>query len=112
MNSSTLLDKCIGMLNLDTVGRLGKKKLLVLGAGSAREWEHIFNGASFVTGVEVETVSQDLDSSDQVSFEAAGVPAVQLFSGPHADYHRPSDTPDKIDPEGLEKVASVASGGH
>ena len=103
------LDKCIGMLNLDTVGRLGKKKLLVLGVGSAREWEHIFRGASFVTGVEVETVSSDLDSSDQVSFEAAGVPAVQLFSGPHADYHRPSDTPDKIDPEGLEKDASVAS---
>jgi len=28
-------DKCIGMVNLDTVGRLGKGKLLVLGAGSA-----------------------------------------------------------------------------
>ena len=102
------LDKCIGMLNLDTVGRLGKKKLLVLGAGSAREWVHIFSGASFVTGVAIETVPAELDSSDQVSFEAAGVPAVQLFSGPHADYHRPADTPDKIDPEGLEKVASVA----
>ncbi len=102
------MGKCIGMLNLDTVGRLGKKKLLVLGAGSAREWSHIFRGASFVTGVELEMVSQDLDSSDQVSFEAAGVPAVQLFTGPHADYHRPSDTPDKIDSEGLERVASVA----
>ena len=108
MNIVYPVDKCIGMLNLDTVGRLGKKKLLVLGAGSAREWPHIFSGASFVTGVEVETVSGELDSSDQVSFEAAGVPAVQLFSGPHADYHRPTDTPDKIDPEGLEKVASVA----
>jgi len=102
------VDKCIGMLNLDTVGRLGKKKLLVLGAGSAREWPHIFSSVSLVTGVEYEVVSGELDSSDQVSFEADGVPAVQLFSGPHADYHRPSDTPDKIDPEGLEKVAAVA----
>jgi S1-C subfamily serine protease len=33
---------------------------------------------------------------------------VQLFSGPHLDYHRPSDTFDKIDAEGLLKVASVA----
>lgn len=100
--------KCIGMLNLDTVGRLGKKKLLVLGAGSAREWIHIFRGASYVTGVETEMVSEELDSSDQTSFKAAGVPAVQLFTGPHPDYHRPTDTPDRIDGEGLEKVASVA----
>jgi C-terminal processing protease CtpA/Prc len=96
------------MVNLDTVGRLGKKKLLVLGAGSAREWAHIFRGASYVTGVETEMASGELDSSDQISFEAAGVPAVQLFTGPHPDYHRPTDTPDRIDGEGLEKVASVA----
>jgi hypothetical protein len=102
------LGKCLGMLNLDTVGRLGKNKLMVIGAGSAREWVHIFRGASFVTGVELETVSSDLDSSDQISFQAAGVPAVQLFTGPHADYHRPTDTTEKIDTEGLEKVASVA----
>jgi Zn-dependent M28 family amino/carboxypeptidase len=95
------------MLNLDTVGRLGKNKLLVLGAGSAKEWVHIFKGAAHVTGVEIETVSEELDSSDQKSFQKAGVPAVQLFTGPHPDYHRPTDTFDKIDPEGLVKIASV-----
>jgi len=101
-------DKCIGMVNLDTVGRLGKGKLLVLGAGSATEWVHIFRGAGFVTGADIETVSQELDSSDQKSFQEKGVPAVQLFSGPHADYHRVTDTVDKIDADGLVKVASVA----
>jgi aminopeptidase N len=101
-------DKCIGMVNLDTVGRLGKGKLLVLGAGSAKEWVHIFRGAGFVTGVDIETVSEELDSSDQKSFQEKGVPAVQLFSGPNADYHRATDTFDKIDAEGLVKVASVA----
>jgi predicted GNAT family acetyltransferase len=98
---------CIGMVNLDTVGRLGKKKLLVLGAGSAREWVHIFRGAGFVTGVEIDAVSEELDSSDQKSFQEAGVPAVQLFSGPNLDYHRTTDTSDKIDPDGLVKVADV-----
>lgn len=101
-------EQTIGMLNLDTVGRLEEKKLLVLGAGSASEWVHIFRGAGYVTGVGVETVSKELDSSDQKSFQEAGVPAVQLFTGPHLDYHRPTDTADKIDPEGLVKVASVA----
>ncbi|HEY6010129.1 MAG TPA: M20/M25/M40 family metallo-hydrolase, partial [Nitrospirota bacterium] len=100
--------ECIGMVNLDTVGRLGKRKLLVLGSSSAKEWPHIFRGAGFVTGVEIDLVSEDLDSSDQKSFNEAGVPAVQLFSGPHLDYHRPGDTVEKIDPDGLVKVASVA----
>jgi hypothetical protein len=99
---------CVGMVNLDTVGRLGKNRLLVLGAGSAKEWVHIFRGAGFVTGVDVETVSLELDSSDQKSFQDAGVPAVQLFSGPHLDYHRSTDTADKIDAGGLVKAASVA----
>jgi hypothetical protein len=101
-------EQAIGMLNLDTVGRLENKKLLVLGAGSAKEWIHIFRGAGYVTGVQVETVSKQLDSSDQKSFQEAGVPAVQLFTGPHLDYHRPTDTSDKIDPKGLLKVAAVA----
>jgi Iap family predicted aminopeptidase len=100
------VEQCIGMINLDTVGRLEKKKLLVLGADSASEWVHIFRGAGFVTGVEMEIVSEELDSGDQKSFRDAGIPAVQLFSGPHLDYHRPTDTADKIDADGLVKVAS------
>jgi len=100
--------KCIGMVNLDTVGRLGQKNLFVLGTGSAEEWVHIFRGAGYVTGVEMETVSEELDSSDQMSFREAGVPAVQLFTGPHLDYHTPTDTPDRVDAGGLVKVALVA----
>jgi aminopeptidase N len=100
------MEKCIGVINLDTVGRLGDKKLLVLNSNSASEWKHIFMGCGYVTGVEADMVTQDLDASDQKSFIEAGVPAVQIFSGPHADYHRPTDTADKIDGEGLVKVAS------
>lgn len=100
--------KAVGMLNLDTVGRLEKRKLLALGADTAGEWPHIFRGAAFVTGVEIEMAADDLDSGDQRSFAEAGIPAVQLFSGPHLDYHRPTDTAEKIDANGLAKVAAVA----
>jgi len=101
------VSKCIGMVNIDTVGRLDKKKLMVLGGSSAREWVHIFRGAGYVTGVDIELVTEELDSSDQTSFQNVGVPAVQVFTGPHTDYHRPSDTAERIDEEGLVKVASV-----
>ncbi len=102
------VDKCIAMVNMDTVGRLGNNKLFILEADSAKEWGDILNKASLTTGIGIETVAEKLDSSDNMSFEDDGVPAIQLFSGPHPDYHRPTDTPDKIDADGLVKVASVA----
>jgi aminopeptidase N len=101
------LSEAIAMLNLDTVGRLGDGKLLVLGAESAAEWVHIFRGVGFVTGINTTLVKEELDASDQVSFQHAGVPAVQLFTGAKPDYHRPTDTVDKIDANGMLRVATV-----
>jgi hypothetical protein len=97
----------IAMLNLDTVGRLGKRPLILFGTGTAEEWVHIFRGAGYVTGVEVKAVADDFGSSDQTAFIEAGVPAVQFFSGQHEDFHRPGDTADKIDYAGLVKVTKV-----
>ncbi len=102
------LEKTIGVLNLDTVGRLGSQKLQILGTGTASEWQHIFRGASFVTGVESQNVPGTWEASDQASFIRKGVPGVQLFSGPHADYHRPGDGVLQIDGAGLVKVATFA----
>ncbi|MCU7843873.1 MAG: M20/M25/M40 family metallo-hydrolase [Candidatus Thiodiazotropha sp. (ex Monitilora ramsayi)] len=102
------VSKAIAMLNLDTVGRLFDNKLMVLGAESAAEWPHIFRGIGFVTGISSVMAGEPLDTSDQISFHEAGVPAVQLFSGAHTDYHRPGDTADKIDTDGLLKVAEVS----
>jgi aminopeptidase N len=98
----------IANLNLDTVGRLGQQKLMVLNAASAGEWKHIFRGVGFVTGIETEVIVQALDASDQVAFLERQIPAVQLFSGPHSDYHRPGDRAEKIDYAGLVKVATVS----
>jgi hypothetical protein len=95
----------IADLNLDTVGRLEGGKVNILGAASAREWPFIFGGASAVTGVPSQVLTQALDSSDHTAFIEAGVPAVQLFASVASDYHRPSDTPDKIDHAGLVQVA-------
>lgn len=95
-------------LNFDTVGRLEGGKILILNSGSSDKWAHIFRGAGFVTGSDYDLVKQELDSSDQVSFIEAGVPAVQFFSGPKADYHKATDTPGKIDAAGILKQAELA----
>jgi len=95
-------------INLDTVGRLGDGPIYVLNADSAREWRFIFMGVGYTTGAAISVVSEPLDSSDQMSCIERGVPAVQLFTGPHEDYHRPTDTADKVDADGMAVVAEVA----
>ena len=105
------LDQTIGVINVDTVGRLFDKKVSVIATGSASEWQHIFRGAGFVTGVEGRMIPDALESSDQKSFIDKGVPAVQIFTDPHPDYHRPGDTADKIDGPGLVKVATFVKEG-
>jgi hypothetical protein len=100
------LEQVIGVINIDTVGRLGKEKLSVIATGTAEEWQHIFRGAGFVTGVESKNIPGTMVSSDQTSFIEKGVPAVQIFTSAHLDYHRPGDTADKIDAAGLVKVAT------
>jgi hypothetical protein len=105
------LEKTIGVINLDTVGRLFGKKVSVLATASASEWPHIFRGAGFVTGVEGRMIPDALESSDQKSFIDKGVPAVQVFTEPHPDYHRPGDTADRIDGAGLVKVATFVKEG-
>jgi hypothetical protein len=100
-------DKVMANINLDTVGRLFGRKLLVLNGGSAREWKFIFMGTEYVTGIPISMVTEQLDASDQKSFIEAGIPAIQIFSGPEEDYHKPTDTYDKIDSDGMVKVATV-----
>src|SRR6266702_233176 len=97
----------IASLNLDTVGRLADGKVTIFGTGSARELPFIFMGASAVTGVPTQAVAQEIDASDDRVFVEAGVPAVQLFASAASDYHRPSDTAEKIDYAGLGKVAAI-----
>ncbi len=95
-------------INLDTDGRLFDKKLIILNGNTAREWKFIFMGTDYTTGVKSEVILKELDSSDQFAFIEKRIPAVQLFTGAHQDYHRPTDTVDKIDGAGLTKVATVA----
>ena len=94
-------------VNLDTVGRLADGELFVLNADSAREWRFIFMGVGYTTGAPIKIVAEPLDSSDQMSCIEKGIPAIQLFSGPTPDYHRPSDTAEKIDADGLATITEA-----
>ncbi len=95
-------------INIDTDGSLFDKKLLVLNGNTAKEWKYIFMGTDYTTGIKSNVIDKELDSSDQLAFIEKQVPAIQLFTGATENYHRPTDTYEKLDYPGMVKVCTVA----
>ncbi|HLL55201.1 MAG TPA: M28 family peptidase [Myxococcaceae bacterium] len=97
------------MLNLDMVGRLRANRLSVLGSDSAAEWKELLQSACDAAKVECAGSGDGYGPSDQTPFYAAGVPVLHFFSGAHPDYHKVSDTPDRINAAGSQQVALIVA---
>ncbi|OUU23133.1 MAG: hypothetical protein CBC13_05935 [Planctomycetia bacterium TMED53] len=95
------LVEALTAISIDAVGRYKDGSLLVLGAGTATEWVHIVRGVGFTTGIKATSVNDDPGGSDHVIFHKMGIPGVQLTTGAHEDFHRPGDTFEKINGDGL-----------
>ncbi len=93
------------MINIDSVGRLEGRNLQVFGTESAYEWPFMAQGIGFTIGVPSEFPAAAVASGDHVSFLQAGIPAIHLFGGVHPDFHRPSDTSDRLDTAGMSDIA-------
>jgi aminopeptidase YwaD len=103
----TVKGKQVAMINLDMVGRLRDDRLQVQGADTAKEWSELVGGAN-ADKLQLGPTTGGYGPGDHTAFQLAGVPAVLLFTGPHDDYHKPSDTADKLSFPGIEKVARYA----
>ncbi len=103
------LEKTILMVNLDMVGRLWDGKLYVAGVDSGTGLRHVTADAAQVLGLSLQLRGDPFSPSDHTAFYSAGLPVLFLFTGAHADYHRPTDTWEKLNPQGLETVTTVAA---
>jgi len=93
------------MLNLDMVGRLREDQLYVACLDSAAEFAPLVSGAAANHQLTVVPGSGAASlGGDHLAFIQNSIPALFLFTGPHADYHRPSDTADKLNYGGLVQV--------
>lgn len=109
------LPKVVAMLNMDMIGRLRNDSLFVVGAKSSPAWDEILAGAGKSSTLKPKLdTSAPFGGSDQQSFYIKEIPVLFFFTGIHTDYHRPTDTWDKINVEGevriLKYVADVLSG--
>jgi Tol biopolymer transport system component len=100
----------VAMVNLDMVGRMRDNHLDVLGAKSALEWPALIEAACGAAAVRCTAGGGDgLGPSDQMPFYMAGAPVAHLFTGVHADYHKPSDAPATINAAGAGAVARTGA---
>ena len=137
------LANTVAMINMDMIGRLKDKNLIVGGVGTAQEWRSMVEADNSLQGMTVTvnatgvqaplpntfpivvgangrpivtmdpakhfnlTLNEDgYGPSDHSSFYARQVPVLFFWTGTHNDYHKPSDTADKINYEGEARIVS------
>jgi aminopeptidase YwaD len=135
----------VAMINMDMIGRMKEKALIVGGVGTAQEWRSLVDAGNDVQGMTVSLNSADhtklplsaavvigsngspvvtrdpgkkfvltlnedgYGPSDHSSFYAKQVPVLFFWTGTHDDYHKPSDTADKINYEGEARIVGFVS---
>ncbi len=104
------LQNTVANVNIDMIGRTDEKHdhpryTYVIGSDRLSTSLHAINESvnDKYTQLELDyTYNRDDDPnrfyyrSDHYNFAKKGIPAIFYFSGVHEDYHRPTDTPDKI----------------
>ena len=87
------LDSIVAYVNLDMVGRMQDNRLTLQAAGSSSVWPRVIEQANVVSGFDQEVQDDPHLPTDSAAFYRAKILTLNLFTGSHADYHRPSDRP-------------------
>jgi len=103
------VDQLAAYLNFDMVGRMQDNKLVAQAAGSSAAWAPILERANVAAGFDLTVQPDPFQPTDVMNFNQAGVPSLSFTTGAHTDYHKPSDTADKIAYDDLDRVAGFAA---
>jgi Zn-dependent M28 family amino/carboxypeptidase len=101
------LEQVVAMLNLDMVGRLDSRGLVVQGRDTSPAWAELLEAANGGPQLRLRLMRGGSGPSDHAPFFHAGIPVLFFFTGMHADYHRPSDTSDRVDATGISRILSL-----
>src|SRR5262249_21603715 len=100
------LGRTVAMLNFDQVGRL-RERLHVGGVDSGAGLRALVDGAAAGTGVALNLRGAPYAPSDHTRFYEGGVPVLFFYTGTHPDSPAPTDTADRIDADGMARVAAI-----
>ncbi len=101
VNNPTIpLHRVVTMVNMDMIGRLNNRKLIVNGTGTSQGFDSLVIRHNADSTFVLSLVKDGFGPSDQTSFYAKQIPVYFFWTDLHADYHLPSDTWDKINYKG------------
>lgn len=95
------------MINMDMVGRLRSDNLLIQGTGTAENFPALLKPIFEQSGLKISASATGRGPSDHSSFYGKGVPVLFLFTGEHADYHKPADQGYTVNPAGAVKIIDL-----
>lgn len=101
-------DQLAAYFNFDMVGRMQDNKLTVQAVGTSASWRQMLERANVAAGFDLVLQDDPYQPTDVASFNQVSVPSLAFFTGTHVDYHKPSDTADKINYEDLDRVVDFA----
>ncbi len=97
------MDSVSYMFNLDMIGRMEDKNITLYGTGTSPVWPSLID-LHAEEDLEVRLSPSGQGGSDHTHFYRQQIPVIFFFTGIHEDYHRPSDTPDKINYDGIHTI--------
>jgi len=103
------IDQIEAYVNFDMVGRMKDNKLAAQATGTSPVWGSLIERANVRAGFDIAIQPDPYQPTDVSSFNDASVPSLSFTTGAHVDYHKPSDTADKIDYEDLDRVVDFAT---
>jgi peptidase M28-like protein/PDZ domain-containing protein/PA domain-containing protein len=104
------LDKAVAMINMDMIGRVRNSKLYIGGAGTGTTLRATLDKERSKYGLNLDySDTSGYGSSDHMEFIPKQVPVLFFFSGLHSDYHKASDTWDKIDAPDAARVLELVA---
>jgi hypothetical protein len=104
------LEKAVAMLNMDMIGRVRDGKLYIGGVATGSSFRAMLDRLTPNHPLKIDYSDMgEAGGSDHTSFLIGRVPALFFFSGLHSDYHKPSDTWDKIDAPNAAKVLDLVA---
>ena len=102
------LGKIAAYINFDMVGRLQENRLTLQGVGSSKVWRRLIEKRNVAAGFNLTLQDDPYLPTDTTSFYPKRIPVLNFFTGAHEDYHRPTDTAEKLDYAGAERIAKFA----
>jgi len=104
------LSNIVAYVNFDMVGRLHDDKLTLQGLGSSSIWRRLVEKRNVAAGFNLALQDDPYLPTDVTAIYPHHIPVLNFFTGSHDDYHRPTDTADKINYDGLTRITKFARG--